>query len=191
MSPSTVSPAAPDEAVFKLAPFNPSSVEIQEMALRLLKLTGEDVLFDLGCGDGRLLLTAAERVEGLRCVGIEMDPVFVKRAQTATPATLQDRIDIRLQDALQLSRTPTRTTSSKEIPTSELSLLDDCTALYLFVLPKGVVKLLPLITSLIQTRQAQGRPLRILSYMFQLYEWPPTAIDKTAKAGCPVYLYEF
>lgn len=191
----TSSPAASsDNEVFKLAPFNPSSLEIQEMAMRLLKLTKEDVLFDLGCGDGRLLLAAAQRVEGLRCVGIDIDPIFVERARVAVQEqSMEQRVDIRLQDALSLPLTPTRSTtiSSTDIPTCELSLMDDCTALYLFVLPKGVVKLLPLLEALVKTRQEQKRPFRILSYMFKLHQWPPTAVDKTAKAGCPVYLYEF
>ena len=193
------------EESFKLAPFNPSSVQIQEKAIELLKLTNEDdVLFDLGCGDCRLLIAAATRHPGLRCVGVDIDPIFVTRAQQAIQnspdgETLRDRLDIRLQDALQLPMMVSATTSTissssssrRCVPTTELTLMDDATAVYLFVLPKGVNKLLPLLEALVETRKKQRRPFRILSYMFQIHIWEPTIIDKTSKAGCPVYLYEF
>jgi SAM-dependent methyltransferase len=183
--------------VFKLAPFNPSGVQIQEKAMRLLKLTGDDVLFDLGCGDGRLLITAATRHPGLRCVGVDIDPIFVTRAQQAIQdlpdVELRDRLDIRLEDALQqpMSASSTPRPPPASLATTKLTLMDDATALYLFVLPKGVNKLLPLLEALVETRQQQRRPFRILSYMFKLHRWEPTYIDKTSKAGCPVYLYEF
>jgi len=40
----------------KLAPFNPTSTEAIKIALDLLELKDNDVLYDLGCGDGRLLI---------------------------------------------------------------------------------------------------------------------------------------
>lgn len=182
-------------AAFKLAPFNPSSPEIQQKALELLKLTREDVLFDLGCGDGRLLITAAQKVPGLRCVGIDIDPVFVKRGQASVhellDASVKQRLDIRLGDALQLSMDASSDLSRTITDVSEVTLMDDATALYLFVLPKGVEKLMPLLRALLATRQKEGRSFRILSYMFQIHMWEPTVVDKTAKAGCPIYLYEF
>ena len=47
----------------RLAPFNPSAVEAIEIALRLLKPCAEDVVYDLGCGDGRFLVTVAEKTQ--------------------------------------------------------------------------------------------------------------------------------
>jgi len=70
-----------DDTAISLAPFNPTNETGQQVALELLQLAGNDVLFDLGCGDGRFLLTAAKAVEGLRCIGIEYDDIFVKRAE--------------------------------------------------------------------------------------------------------------
>jgi precorrin-6B methylase 2 len=40
----------------KLAPYNPTSIEAIHIALDLLELKDNDVLYDLGCGDGRLLI---------------------------------------------------------------------------------------------------------------------------------------
>lgn len=52
----------------KLAPFTPSGDGVLAFALELLQLTKEDVLFDLGCGDGRMLVHAAKET-GARSVG--------------------------------------------------------------------------------------------------------------------------
>ena len=194
-----------DEEAFKLAPFNPSSDQIQEKALELLQLQEADVLFDLGCGDGRLLCTAVEKHPGLRCVGIEIDPVFVERAQERIQqlpsAEMQARIDVRLEDALKVmeeedgaqdSNSPdTKEHCNSHRPLSELTLLDDASALYLFIVPKGIQKLMPILLRLVEARIQQNRPFRILSYMFKIHEWEPTTIDKTAKGGCPIYYYEW
>jgi cyclopropane fatty-acyl-phospholipid synthase-like methyltransferase len=54
---SNVSTVTEDENIGpKLAPFNPTSNEAIQIALDLLELKDDDVLYDLGCGDGRLLI---------------------------------------------------------------------------------------------------------------------------------------
>lgn len=68
----------------KLAPFNPSSADVIRQACDLLAKTGgigkEDVVFELGCGDARLLCALAQKF-GCRGVGVEYDARFVQRAQ--------------------------------------------------------------------------------------------------------------
>ena len=44
-----------------------------EEALRMLEVGSRDTLFDIGCGDGRVLVTAAATT-GCKCVGIDMNP---------------------------------------------------------------------------------------------------------------------
>jgi len=184
-----------DDEVFKLAPFNPSSDQIQEKALELLKLSADDVLFDLGCGDGRLLCSAAEKCPGLRCVGVEVDPVFATRAKERAeklPSDVRSRIDIRLEDVLKIPMTTDGTNKpTRETSVSELTLLDDAMALYLFVLPKGIVKLMPILNALVEKRNRDCKRIRILTYMFKIHDWEPILVDKTAKGGCPIYYYEF
>jgi hypothetical protein len=188
----TKTPESGGEEIFKLAPFNPSSAQIQKMAIDHLSLSAKDVLFDLGCGDGRFLVAAAEKVPGLRCVGVEMDVVFVTRA-IATIGSLKDdlksRIDIREGDVLKLEN---------EIPPDidpasirRLTLMEDATAIYLFILPKGIVKIMPILEALLQRRREEKRDFRILSYMFKIHEWEPTIVDRTSKGDCPIYLYDF
>ena len=40
----------------KLAPFNPAGVEVVDVALELMKICDNDIIYDLGCGDARLLV---------------------------------------------------------------------------------------------------------------------------------------
>ena len=195
---------ADDHEVFKLAPFNPSSEQIQEKSIELLNLTEKDVLFDLGCGDGRFLINAAKRIPGLRCVGVEMDKMFVSRAHSVIeklPDNTRCRIDIREGDVLKIPMTPSfGNEKAGAFPTSSitmqnvcrnLKLMDDATVLYLFILPKGVKKIMDMLEALKRHREKEGRDLRILSYMFKIESWEPTKVDRTSKAGCPIYLYEF
>lgn len=67
----------------------------------ILSLSPEDVLADLGCGDGRVLILAAKQY-GCRGVGIEIDPARAEIARRkVSDACLADRIEIITGDALQ------------------------------------------------------------------------------------------
>lgn len=62
----TVSPDDVMQSAQKLAPFTPSGNGVLTFAMELLQLTAQDVLYDLGCGDARILVHAAE-TSGARC----------------------------------------------------------------------------------------------------------------------------
>lgn len=72
----------PCEAV--LAPFNPTPPCAIGQALDALDVRAGDVFYDLGCGDGRVLLQAAQR--GAACVGVEYDAELAARARAAAAA---------------------------------------------------------------------------------------------------------
>ena len=66
--------------------------------LELAEVGPEDVVYDLGSGDGRIPITAATEF-GARGVGIEIDPALVARAQArAREAGVEDRVEFRLGD---------------------------------------------------------------------------------------------
>jgi len=179
------------EEAFKLAPFNPSSDQIQNKALHMLDLGPSDVLFDIGCGDGRFLCFAANQIRGLQCVGIELEREYVYRARVKVrEAKLEDAIDIRWKDATKASETNNNSDVEK-VGVQSLTLSEDATALYLFILPKGIVKMMPILESLRKRRLAEGKRLQVLSYMFQIHDWEATKTDETAKGSCPVYYYDF
>jgi hypothetical protein len=191
----------------RLAPFNPTSDQAQQTALRLLSLTKDDVLFDLGCGDGRLLITAVNNTEGLRCVGIEMDPVFTSRAVTSIgqlSAETQRRIEIREGDVLESgyqdndnSSAPQQQSTDANISETgkslcqHLTLLNDATAIYLFLVPNGLKKIQPLLDRVVEMRKQEGRTFSVVAYMFQVRAWEPSLVDRTTKGEVPLYLYRF
>jgi precorrin-6B methylase 2 len=72
----------------------PSDDHVVTAMLKLAKVTKRDVVYDLGCGDGRILIAAA-RQYGARGVGIEIDPALVKVARAAVRAAgVADRVTI-------------------------------------------------------------------------------------------------
>jgi len=61
-------------------PYVPSKPEVVATMLRMAKVTKTDLLYDLGCGDGRIVITAAE-LYGTRGVGIDIDPDRIQESQ--------------------------------------------------------------------------------------------------------------
>jgi precorrin-6B methylase 2 len=61
-------------------PYVPSKPEVVAAMLRMANVAKDDVLYDLGCGDGRIVITAAE-LYGTRGVGIDIDPERIQESQ--------------------------------------------------------------------------------------------------------------
>jgi ribosomal protein L11 methylase PrmA len=59
--------------------YEPSSPEVVREMLRLAKVTESDVVYDLGCGDGRIVIAAAKEF-GARGIGIDIDPERIEEA---------------------------------------------------------------------------------------------------------------
>lgn len=69
-----------------------SDMAVVDEMLRLAALRPDDVLYDLGCGDGRIVVTAAQR-HGVRGVGVDLDPVRIREARAAAArAGVTDRV---------------------------------------------------------------------------------------------------
>lgn len=62
-----------------LAPYVPTPQEVVDRMLALAKVTRQDVVIDLGCGDGRIPITAA-KVFGARGIGVDIDPQRIAEA---------------------------------------------------------------------------------------------------------------
>jgi len=63
-----------------LAPWVPTPQPIVDRMLELADVTGSDVVYDIGCGDGRIVITAARRY-GARGVGIDIDPAMIEESE--------------------------------------------------------------------------------------------------------------
>lgn len=70
----------PDMMARKLAPYVQSPRPIAEKMLELARLKPGEVVYDLGCGDGRILLAAAKKF-GAKAVGVELAEPLVKKAR--------------------------------------------------------------------------------------------------------------
>jgi len=79
-------------------PYVPTPQEVVDEMLELGKVGKNDTLFDLGCGDGRIVVTAA-KVRGARGTGIDIDPVRIAEAtENARKAGVSDRAKFRVGD---------------------------------------------------------------------------------------------
>ncbi|MBI4194443.1 MAG: class I SAM-dependent methyltransferase [Betaproteobacteria bacterium] len=80
--------------------FEPTATDVVQAMLRLGKVGGRDVVYDLGCGDGRIVISAARRF-GARGVCVDIDPQRIEESrENARKAGVIDRIQFRNEDLL-------------------------------------------------------------------------------------------
>jgi methylase of polypeptide subunit release factors len=102
----------------------PSPPSVVENMLALAKITKKDVVYDLGCGDGRIVIEAARRY-GVRAVGIDIDPRRIADArENAKKAGVEKLVEFRQADLFE-------------------SDLREATVVTLYLLPRLNVKLMP------------------------------------------------
>ncbi len=78
--------------------YAPTPQRVVERMLRLAQVGPRDVVYDLGSGDGRVVITAAKQF-GARGVGIELDPKLIEKSrQKAREAGVSDRVTFRYED---------------------------------------------------------------------------------------------
>jgi SAM-dependent methyltransferase len=125
----------------------PTPQKVVEAMLRLAGVTRNDVVYDLGSGDGRIPISAAHAY-GARAVGIELDGRMIARARcNARDAGMERLVEFRQED---LFRTDLR----------------DATVVTLFLFPQMVQQLGPKL-------RAELRPgTRIVSHRFGIGNWP-------------------
>jgi precorrin-6B methylase 2 len=82
-----------------LAPFFPTPMNIVGEMLRMAEVQATDVVYDLGCGDGRIVIAAATTY-GARGVGVEYDPEVAQRAiENVRNRNVEHLVDIIIGDA--------------------------------------------------------------------------------------------
>jgi hypothetical protein len=136
-----------------LAIYDPTPQGIVDGMLRLASVGPGDVLYDLGCGDGRIVVTAAEKY-GIRAVGVDMSPRRIAEAQlNARRHGVESRVQFLQVDA-------------KEVEISEATVV----MIYL-----GADANLRLVERL---RSELSPGTRIVSRNFRIYGWPPERTEK-------------
>jgi len=82
-------------------PYEPSSEDAVGTMLEIVKVGKNDLVYDLGCGDGRIVIAAAQKA-GARGVGVDLDPVRIKESlENARKADVTDRVQFFQQDLFQ------------------------------------------------------------------------------------------
>jgi len=129
-------------------PYVPTPWVIVEEMLKLAGIRGEDVVYDLGSGDGRLVITAAKRF-GARGVGVELQTELVELARIgAKHEGVADRVKFVQGDLFETD-------------------IKDASVVMLYLLPRFVTRLVPRL-------RAELRPgTRIVSHDYPLAPWPP------------------
>jgi len=151
----------------KLAPYVSSPISVVDKMLEAAGLRGGDTLYDLGCGDGRIVMAAAKGF-GAKAVGIEISEALAKRArQQAESMGLQDQV---------------------KIITGDMMAVD--------VSPASVVSLYLMTEANDTLRPKLERELkpgsRVVSLEFKVRGWKPAKVEKVELHNHPytIYVYE-
>ncbi len=139
------------------APYVATPPDVVDRMLDLASITSRDILYDLGCGDGRIVIAAARKF-GARGVGVDIDPVRIAEAQqNAARAQVEHLVTFRLQDALDTD-------------------VSEATVVTLYLLSAQNVALRPTLTR-------QLRPgARIVSHNYAMGDWDPDVVDTFTSA---------
>ena len=149
-----------------LAPYVPTPEDVVDRMLALAAVTRDDVVLDLGSGDGRIPIRAAQKY-GARGIGVDIDPRRVEEARAnARKAGVEDRVEFELGDALKTD-------------------VSRATVVTLYLLSSSNAKLRPML----QRQLRSGA--RVVSHAFSMGpEWPADKIDRFVSAnGDQVTLY--
>jgi tRNA G37 N-methylase Trm5 len=105
-----------------VAPYVPTPHEVVSRMLELAEIKPGDVLYDLGSGDGRIVVAAAKKF-GIRAVGFEIDPGLVKESrQFVKQAGLEETVEIREQDIRTVDFSPASVVTMYLYPAANLRL---------------------------------------------------------------------
>ncbi len=152
-SPLAAPPLARSETPRLDVPYVPTPRAVVDKMLELAAPTGEDFLIDLGSGDGRIPITAAERF-GTRGLGIDIDPRRISEArENARRAGVEGKVEFRQEDLFETD-------------------ISKATILTLYLLPDVNLRLRPRILD-------ELRPgTRVVSHDWDMGDWKP---DRTVE----------
>lgn len=132
----------------KDVPYVPTSQIVVDEMLKIANVNKRDIVYDLGCGDGRIVITAAQKY-GAKGVGVDIDPQRIKEAnENAERAKVTDKVKFIEGDLFK--------TDFKE-----------ATVVTLYLLPEVNMKLRPKLLKELKPGT------RIVSHAFDMGDWKP------------------
>jgi SAM-dependent methyltransferase len=147
-------------------PYDPSPEHVVAEIIRLARLRPGDVIYDLGCGDGRIVIEAV-RAAGVRGVCVDIDPQRIAESrENARRAGVSERIEFLNRDLFETD-------------------IQRATVVTLFLWPEINLKLRPKLLR----ELAPGT--RVISYMHDMGDWRPneTVPVHSGKRATAVYLW--
>ena len=144
-------------------PYLPTTPAAVQAMLKLAGVTRDDVVYDLGCGDGRIVIAAA-KLYGAHGVGVDIDPQRIQDAnENARKAGVERLVRFEQNDLFQAD-------------------IREATVVTIFLLPKLNLQLIP------KFRRELARGTRIVSHKFDMGdEWPPEQSQDVN--GLMIYLW--
>ena len=135
-----------------LAPYVATPREIVEKMLQMAQVDSSDILYDLGCGDGRIVITAARKY-GAKGVGVDIDPERIRESlKGAQEAGVDQLVEFRLEDATKTD-------------------LSEATVLALYLLPESNALLRPKL-------EKQLKPgTYVVTHNYRIPGWEDKEID--------------
>lgn len=135
-----------------LAPYVPTPQQVVDKMLELAEVTSKDVVYDLGCGDGRIVITAAKKY-GAHAVGVDIDPERIRESEAnAKAAGVEKLVTFKLADAMKVD-------------------VSQATVVTLYLLSSSNKLLRPILTK-------QLKPgARIVSHAFSMDDWLPSKTE--------------
>jgi SAM-dependent methyltransferase len=147
-------------------PYVPTKEPVLDRMLQMGQVKSGDVLYDLGCGDGRIVIAAAKRF-GTRGVGIDIDPVRIAEArENARKAGVADRVKFIQGDLFDAD-------------------IKDATVVTLYLLPDVNLKLRPKLLSELKPGT------RIVSHNYDMGDWAPEQTAKLTVDGTEHVVYSW
>jgi tRNA G37 N-methylase Trm5 len=148
-------PAHAQESSFdnkKIVPFVPSPQEVVDKMIELAGVKKGDVVYDMGSGDGRIVIAAAKK--GARAVGFEIDGDLVKESrENIRKAGVEKLAEIRQQDILTVDLSP-------------------ASVITMYLLPDVNLKLKPNLLKQLKPGS------RVVSHSFDMGDWKPDKVER-------------
>jgi ubiquinone/menaquinone biosynthesis C-methylase UbiE len=147
-------------------PFVPSVDEVIDMMLKTAEVSDKDTVYDLGCGDGRIVITAASKY-GARGVGVDINPIRIKESKrNARKSGVSQKVNFIQQDFFKTD-------------------LSQATVVVIYLDPGTNMRLRPKLLHELKPGA------RVVSNSFDMGDWKPDKVVKLTVAGsdCTIYYW--
>jgi len=158
------------EDAVDLAPFVPTAMAVVEKMLEMAKVSSSDIVYDLGCGDGRIVITAAKKY-GAHGVGIDIVPQRIKESKEgARKEGVEKLVKFRIGDVMKMD-------------------FSKATVITLYLLPESNELLRPLLEKQLK------HGTRVVSHNYHIPGWEEKEVevveldDENGK-GHTIFLYK-